>query len=258
VNEADAADEAAVLPLPKRMGRYVTRVLSSPALAAHHSVVPVAVGLVEVDALVISSIRLDDAKVQALQDDWQHRPDDARLARICLPLAPAPAPAIEVRMSSDGGLTLVGRSHDLQCFEGPQLTWLPHAASSARARRGEPQEPVSGRVELRMAIGPSLPVLHAIRCDGRLLLRDGHHRALALRGLGLAYVPCLISACVHRDEVRALAPELAADELSLLFDSPRPPLLRDFNKPSLTLRLPVREPRCELDVQISLQRRVLS
>lgn len=252
--EADVADEAAVLPIPKAMARHVSRLMALPALAAHHRLVPVAVGLVEVDALMNARPALHDERLQAMAARWPHRPADPELAAICLPLEPAAHADVDVRVLADGGISLTGLESDLECFDGPELAWRAHPPVG----KGRPAAAAGlGELQLRLALGPPPPVMHAIRYAGRLLLRKGHHRARTLRSLGLAYLPCLISACVHLDEVRALAPELGEADLAGLFEGPRPSLLRDFDRPSLTQVLPHRPVRCELELRLQVTKRIL-
>jgi hypothetical protein len=77
------------------------------------------------------------------------------------------------------------------------------------------------------------PLVHVARVGGRLLLLDGHHRVRALASMGVRYVPSIISACDHVDDVRGLLPGLEGRNLRQRLAGPRPPLLRDHLRRSL-------------------------
>jgi hypothetical protein len=96
-------------------------------------------------------------------------------------------------------------------------------------------------------------VLHAVLHAGRLLLVDGHHRARVLRARGQTFLPCVVSACTDLDDVLAAAPSLGDVDLSRLFEAPRPPLLRDFDRAGLVHTRQVRATRRLLRVRVTVE-----
>jgi hypothetical protein len=244
--EAECADEAAILPLPGAMARHVARVLELPELQRLHRLVPVAVGLVEVDALMSARTWMDESRVQAHSQRIGKRPPDSALARLCMPLRASERPVFELQPLAGGGLSISGHGAPLQWLAPPRLRWQADGPA-ARAQ--------SGQVQLDLAAALVPPVMHALRYRNRLLLRRGHHRARALRAMGLAYLPCLISACVHLDEVRALAPELSDADCEHFFEASRPSLLRDFDRPSLVAALPMPRQRRSYALRVQITER---
>lgn len=244
--EAHCADEAAVLPLPQAMQAHVQRLLDRPEMERLHSQVPVAVGLVEVDALMTARRWMDTAQVQAHAQRIGKRPPDSQLVRKCLPLRPSAPAGIQVQQLAGGALVLRSAAGSLQLLRPPQLSWQPE---------GSPATAEMGQVMLDLGLAQVPPVMHALRFQGRLLLRRGHHRARALRAMGLAYLPCLLSVCVHLDEVRWLAPELTDADCEHFTQSSRPTLLRDFDRPSMVMDLPTPEVRQEWEVRVQVSQR---
>lgn len=230
--ERGCADNAAVLPLPPEMGEHVARVAATPALSAAFSRVPVAFGLVEIDALVAVRACLwqDTLAVYAQSVDEVLR-DDRALAAFTLPLQ-RPAPAVRTR------------------FDGQrwQVTADDEALAVLRATASLDE---TGCARLELIAGSPPPLMHAARIEGRLLLLDGAHRARSLRARGVSFAPCLISACDGIDDLQALCPWMPASELQELVDSPRPPMLRDHDRRSLVMRMPAARRSRTLTVDLS-------
>jgi hypothetical protein len=127
-----------------------------------------------------------------------------------------------------------GRVLSVSC-DDDGLAWLVGTMLSGEAALGA-VGPGTLAAALQLHVGTMPPVLHALRLNGRLLLVEGGHRARVLRALGLTYVPCLISSCIDLDDVRAARPGIEALDLDRYFEAPRPPMLRDFDRPALVCR----------------------
>ena len=80
----------------------------------------------------------------------------------------------------------------------------------------------------------------------------------ALRQMGFTHVPCLVQPCVSADDLAQAATSEICENIDLYFHAPRPPLLRDFDNPRLTLT--VRAPRLRrvVTVKVEVQRRLLA
>ena len=90
------------------------------------------------------------------------------------------------------------------------------------------------------------------------MLNDGHHRAYALRAMGLTHVPCVIQVCSSYEEVRLAATPEIHDNSDLYFESPRPPLLRDFDRPDLACRLTTERLRRQVNLRFKVESRQLA
>lgn len=224
--ERGCADDAAVLPLPAEMAPCVEALVRDPAVDRAFAGVPVMFGLIELDATMCGSPVMVEDTLAGMRASWRDVPDDPALAAVCL--ASRSAHRGTPRASFDGEVLSVS------CDDGG-LAWLGGTMPSGEAAPGA-DGPGASAVALHLHVGSMPPVLHALRLNGRLLLVEGGHRARVLRALGLTYVPCLISSCIDLDDVRAARPGIEALDLSRYFEAPRPPMLRDFDRPALVCR----------------------
>ena len=69
--------------------------------------------------------------------------------------------------------------------------------------------------------------------DGRLLLKNGYHRAYAMRDIGITHAPCIVQTVASRDELGIAVNSDVARDLDFYFASARPPILKDFFDPKI-------------------------
>jgi hypothetical protein len=91
--------------------------------------------------------------------------------------------------------------------------------------------PVAGMVGV--VIGFSTPYVNVVRFQDRLVLNNGFHRLYALHEFGVTHAPCAILKLTHREELSLVAGADLQQEPDAYFESPRPPLLRDYFDPKL-------------------------
>jgi hypothetical protein len=247
--EAGCADDAALLPLPASMQAQAQAVQQCVHTSLAHSRVPVAFNLVEFDGLMSSSCVLQQAQLQAVQARVQTAPDDAELAAICLQTAAArdATGTPETVASWDGnGLSVLSSDRNIRLLQAQLVSALAP---------GLPPAPGLAAAALQVAVGSSVPVMHVAKLDGRALLVKGHHRARVLRALGVNYLPCLVSVCTSTDDVLAVAPWLQRSQVEAQFESPRPVMVRDFDRPSLVHSHEARTRRrlLQLKLEVSAQ-----
>lgn len=246
--EAGAADLPGVLPLPKAMGRHLAQLVELPGVRRTFDTVPVAFGLVELDKLVVSQYSMTQAVVDRIVAAHPLPLGPKRLAELCLPLKAPPA-SFRLAGQSAQEFTFVADAHDMRFLDAQVL-------SPADVRLGE----VMGHPQavVALSVGFSANLLNAVRYNGRIALNNGHHRALALRQMGFTHVPCLVQPCVSADDLAQAATSEICENIDLYFHAPRPPLLRDFDNPRLTLT--VRAPRLRrvVTIKVEVQRRLLA
>jgi ParB-like nuclease domain len=97
--------------------------------------------------------------------------------------------------------------------------------------------PVVGFVGVVVGFGSNY--LNAIASDGRLVLNNGHHRAYALRQLGVTHVPCVVQKVTTRQELAVVGAGALLRNPEAYLTAPRPPVLKDYFDPRLsrTVRL---------------------
>ena len=247
-SEAGAADLPGVLPLPKAMGRHLAQLIELPGVRRTFDTVPVAFGLVELDKLVISQYSMTQAVVDHIVAAHPLPLSPRRLAELCLPLKAPPA-SFRLAGQSEREFTFVADAHDMRFLDAQVL-------NPADVRLGE----VMGHPQavVALSVGFSANLLNAVRYNGRIALNNGHHRALALRQMGFTHVPCLVQPCISVDDLAQAATSEICDNVELYFHAPRPPLLRDFDNPRLTLTVQAPRLRRVVTVKIEVQRRLLA
>jgi hypothetical protein len=246
--EAGAADAAGVLPLPKAVARHIARLVELPGVRRTFDTVPVAFGMVELDKLVISQYSMTQAVVDRIIENHPLPLSPQRLVGLCLPLKP---PAANFRLAGQSGreFTFVADAHDMRFLDAQVLDPVDVRQADVM---GHPQAVIA------LSVGFSANLLNGVRYNGRIAINNGHHRALALRQMGFTHVPCLIQPCTSVDDLGQAATREICDNIDLYFHAPRPPLLRDFDNPKLTLS--VKAPRLQrvVTLKVDVQRRLMA
>ncbi len=246
--EAGAANGAAIRPLPKSMAPHIARLIELEGVRRTFDTVPVAFGLVPLDALILSQYSMTQAVVDRIAAAHPAPISPKRLAELCLPLK---APAADFRLAgrSDKAFTFVSDAHDMRFLDAQVIEPL-----------NVQQAPVMGHPQavVALSVGFSANLLNAVRYNGRIALNNGHHRALALRAMGLTHAPCLIQPCASMEDVQQAASTEILHNADLYFNAPRPPLLRDFDNPLLTHSFAAPRMRRVLTLKLDVQRRLLA
>lgn len=248
VSEAGAADGADIRPLPKAMNRHLAQLVELPGVRRTFDTVPVAFGLVELDKLVISQHSMTQAVVDRIMANHPLPLGPKALAELCLPLKP---PAANFHLASRSGreFTFVADAHDMRFLDAQVLD--PADVRQADVM-GHPQAVVA------LSVGFSANLLNGVRYNGRVAINNGHHRALALRKMGFTHAPCLIQPCASEDDLGEAATRELCDNVELYFHAPRPPLLRDFDHPTLTLSVRAPCMRRVVTLRVDVQRQLMA
>lgn len=221
--EAGAADGATVLPLPDSMRAHVDRLLALPAVRDCYDTVPVAFGMIDLERLVVSQYSLTRSILDRLLATSSRRPSGRALAALCLPLDAAGSPCRTV-IRGEHEFAFAAHAHDMR-FLAAQV--VDPGSLPELARHGHVGAVVA------LSVGFSSNLLNVVRHRNRYVLNNGHHRAYALRAMGVKRAPCLIQPCASSEDLRQAATTEIFDNDDLYFDAPRPPLLRDFDRPEL-------------------------
>jgi hypothetical protein len=248
VSEAGAADDPHVKVLPKTLSRHQARLEALPALRHTFNTVPVAFGMVEIDKLVVSQYTITQAIVERLRRSFSATPSPRQLAGLCLPLAPGDG-AFSLAYQDESEFVFVSDAHDMRYLAA---TLLDPADLGGLPVPGHP------RAALALSVGFSSNVMNVVRLGNRVVLNNGHHRALALRALGVRHLPCIIQVCSSFAELREAAPAEIFDNSDLYFESPRPPLLRDYDHPGLVQRLHAPRLRRQLRLTVKVESRLMA
>ena len=221
--EAKWADDAVLRPLPAAMKPFVPRVLADPMFAKAFADAPVEFALVELDRLVASQKLVCTDHLARLKARLGQTQTPEELFRFCLPYDHPPTEFRAGRIT-DESFAFISDSSDLRFLEAVMLR--PDQVSGYQA-----VGPVAGVIALVVGFGSNY--LNVAAVNGRLVLNNGHHRACALRALGVTHAPCAVQRVTHPDELELLVPRAVLRNPDFYLTEPRPPVLKDYFDPHL-------------------------
>ncbi len=224
VSEKTWADNPPVQPVADELQPLVAEVLSDPFLQRSYYAVPVELGMVELDRLVVYQKNINLVFVEQLKKQLGSKPTPEEVFRICMPFD-HPTVGHRVGRIAPNAFSFVSVSNDLRVLElgllGPGQI-LGHQS----------QGPVAAVVALFVGYGPNY--LSVISAEGRMVLNNASHRAYALRDLGVTHVPCLIQKVTRREELNVVAAgSPVAQNPDVYLKESRPPVLKDYFDPKL-------------------------
>jgi hypothetical protein len=230
-SEGGAADKVEVRELDAALRPLAARVAATPAYARAFDQLPARFAMVELDRLIVSQPHIDLAHAARLQARLGVDPSARTVFEFCHPLERPSAP-VQMRRAGSKRYLFWSPSNDLRFLEASVLrrAEVPPAL--------ENYGPVAGVLALVAGFGSNFVSL--IQSDNRLLLHNGHHRAYALRALGITHAPAVIQTVTRRDELNLVASSEVVDEPGFYFKAARPPLLKDLFDPRLAKVLRVK------------------
>lgn len=245
--EADWADDHVGEPIPEPMRGWVDRVHADPIFHRAFAAVPVTLGLVELDRLIVTQKTINVDHVRRLAAKLGDEPDDEDVFRLCLP-TDHEVPATRVARLSDSEFVFISESSDLRFLDAALLRpdQVPGFGSFG---------PVTGLVGLVVGFGSNY--LNAIACQGRMVLNNGFHRAFALRGAGATRVPCVIQQVTSLEELGVVGNSALKRDPEVYLERPRPPVLKDFFHPRMCSRVLLTPTRKHVRVSFAVEERDL-
>jgi len=223
-SEASWADEPPVYALPHGMAALVHRVHADPFFQKTFSYVPVEIGLVELDRLVVCQNLTNLTQVERLKAQLGPRPSQEQVFRACLPYD-HPTPPHQLARLSGRTFAFASDTNDLRFLDAVALG--PEHLAGYQAFG-----PIAGVVALVVGYGSNY--LNVLSLEGRLVLNNGNHRAYALHELGVFQVPCVIQKISDREELNVLAHHELRRYADDYLREPRPPVLKDYFDPKLS------------------------
>jgi hypothetical protein len=228
--EAFLADKCEVRPLSRSLRALAREIEHDPIYLKAYDELPARIAMVQLDHLVVPQPNVNLDHVERLKASLGPTPQPENVFRFCLPLDRAQA-QVEMRRMGGGKYQLWSRSSDFRFLEARML-------NGADAHDVESHGRITDILGLLVGYGSNF--LTAIQSDERLLLHNGHHRAYALRALGVTHAPCIVQTVTRRDELNLVASRTVTDDPAFWFKSKRPPMLKDFFDPRIVkvLRTP--------------------
>jgi hypothetical protein len=241
--EAGIANQVACLPLNPSLEILAAQVKAHPQYRRAFDTLPTRFGMVELDKLIVCQKHVTLDFIEALKARLGGTPDLAALFRFCNPIESAGAP-VEIRRVGSHRYVFRCESTDFR-FQESKLLRHDQVADY------ESVGPLAGIVGLAVGFGSNF--LNAVSVGKRILLNNGHHRACALRAMGITHAPCVIRTATRGDEVAISVKSSVAEDAEFYFESARPPLLKDFFDPNIRKVLPTRRVVRQIEVSFEVK-----
>jgi hypothetical protein len=221
--EAGLADRAEIFDLDSELRPLADEVMTDSRWRRAFTSLPTQFAMVELDCLIVSQQFVNLTHAERLKQRLGSSPLPKPVFEFCFPLDRAEAP-VRMRRAGSHRYLFWSESSDFRFHE-------PAVLEACQIKDYEAYGALGGVIGLMVGYGSNF--LSAIRSDNRLLLNNGHHRAYALRSLGLKHAPCIIQTVTRRDELGIVAPRNVLEDPAFYFKAARPPLLKDFFDPKL-------------------------
>jgi len=239
--ESGWADNPTVQSLPAELEPLRDAVLADPIAQRAFALVPIEIGIVELDRLVVFQKSVNVSYVGELRTALGGTPTPEEIFRFALPVDRRYDPPVHVQRNAQNVWTFISQSGDFRPLE-------PIFIDPAQVEGLSLSGAASGIAGLVVGYGSNF--LNAIRVDGRLVLNNGSHRAFTLREAGVTHAPCLIQNVSRRDELEVVGQGELTEEPDRYLTAPRPPVLRDYFDPQL--RMLVHVPRKLRQVRVAI------
>jgi len=239
--EPGFADQRRITKLDRRLQPLVDEIMATERFRRAFDSLPFRFAMVELDRLVVSQSHIELTHAERLKARLPKKPTPEDIFRFCFPVE-APVPDVKIRKAGSKKYILWSRSSDFRFLEAAKL-------DSGKLNGFESYGPIGAVIGLVVGYGSNF--LTAIESDKRLMLHNGHHRAYALRDLGLKYAPCILQKVTRRDELHLIASSKVGASAGFYFKGKRPPVLKDFFDPKI--RKVMRIPQLTRVVEVSYE-----
>jgi hypothetical protein len=180
--------------------------------------------LVEIDEMLAFQFTVDLDRADHHCGPLSKPPTIDELLHTCLPINPiGEALSISTLVTSPNGGSAVIRARSLNV---------------RMVAQGIFNDPGGNPFAAGFQFGPALPLVQAVRLNGRVYLHNGFHRAVGARAKGATHIPCVLRDVQTPDEA-AIRADGSTFELALL-ESANPPSVGHFTSgraQSVLLRL---------------------
>lgn len=243
--EGGYANDASLGTLPPEVAPLAARAEAAEIVKRSCSALPYQIAMIELDRLVVFQKFINLEHAARLRERIGEGLTPEQLFHFCLPIderMDPPVAATQVPATNAAVFALASPSTDLRVLETRMVE-----ASQVQGLQlnGAPSKVVIA------SIGYGINLLGALRVEGRLILKNGSHRAYALREAGVTHVPALIEHVGRREQIAVVGAGDIAERYDEYVTAPRPPLLKDYFDEKL--RVVVRGSRRTRQVRVLVQ-----
>ena len=239
--EAGLPDKIEIRDVDPSLQPLMDELIADSRFRRAFDALPTRIAMVELDKLIVSQRHVDLHQAYRLKRRFKKPPAPEELFRLCLPVDGSEAP-VHVRRVGSRRFMFWSRSSDFRFHEAALL-------EPDQLRGYDPYGSIGSVLALMVGYGSNF--LNAIHSDNRLLLHNGHHRAYALRAMGITHAPCILRTVTCRDELSLVASADTTNNPGFYFKAPRPPVLKDFFDPRI--RKVIRVPALVRMIEVSFE-----
>lgn len=222
--EGGWADNPKIAPIGRALKALSDEVLNDQSFQRSSYIVPIRLGVVELDRLVVHQTQINLSYIQTIKSSLGANPNPAQVFRCCLPVGQSAAAPLRAMRVAQNSYVFVSPSNDFRFLDSAVLRPDQLKDFSTGSSIGN----VVG-----IMLGFSVNHFTVIHAQNRLILHNGNHRAFALRDSGITHAPCAILEVTHSEELAIMAPERVHQHPERYLSAPRPPILKDFFDPRL-------------------------
>jgi len=227
--EAGAADDPPITPLPESLRSLAENVTADTVYQRAYRLVPTEIAVIDLNRVVVFQKFINLSDVVRLKEILGSAPSPEAVFHFSLSVQPE-QPRFQMMQNGSNMFTLLSPSTDFRFLDAQVLQPLSVPSFESTGR------PVA---ILGLSAGYGSNFLNVMHVENRLVLGNGSHRAYALRQLGILQTPCLIQHITRRDELELVASGDFAANPDRYLKSARPPMLRDYFDPALRKIVPV-------------------
>ena len=200
--------------LPGKLEKQATKFRQRPDVIADLDGQDYRIGIVDLSKVLSLQRVVEENALQRAQQVIPHDPNS--LFSFCLP-----QPGLGARVS--GTLDKVNKAITLTSLNWNFRIGSPLIVDIDVAPG--PGQPPRKEKHIGFTVGFGTPFVHVVECNGRWLLRDGHHRCYGLLQRSIHHIPCVFTKVQDFAEIGAVAP--GSFPYEILFGD-RPPFLIDL------------------------------
>lgn len=245
--EAGIADDAHPAELGAEYRPLLGELLADPLIRHGFNTVPTDIALIDLNRVVVYQKHIDLTYVHTLERSLPRTLTHEEIFRLCLPSERTFPPVKWSRVHHDK-FVFVSPSNDLRF-----LGIMPLESDDV------PYYPPPGNVVgiVGIAVGFGSNFLNALAVEGRLVLRNGSHRAYLLRKLGITHVPCIVQHVSSRAALEVVGSSEIQRHPDHFLKHPRPSMLSDYFNPALRKVMPVHRRLHQVTVGFHVEENVL-
>lgn len=227
-NEANIASTIKISEVPAGHEEKIQSYTEHPAFKKAFTGMPIKIFIVEIDKLVGAQRTINLDYVKTFADSLQAKPTMDQLLDLCVCPNRADTPVKHLELNPN-----------LHMFSSPNTDLRFLGGFKKPIEESDIQFAEGGGIPidaLMLFVGYGTSTINAFLVNNdRVVLNNGFHRVYALRAAGIKEIPIAVQTVSNF--ILEMPPVIAGIQREYLCGDPRPPILKDYFDPHLTIQL---------------------